>query len=593
MLEKGGGEDYGLEAGGEAGEGGGEATEARTERRLSMHTAVQHFSPVREFAFVVVTCMAQFMTQAGIGICLSPLDIIGNSFHITNPGILSWLIAGYSLTVGTFILFAGRLGDLFGYRSVYVFGCMWYSIWSMVAGVSVYSNSVLFIFARTLQGIGPSLLLPNGLAILGATYTPGRRKTVVFSLFGATAPNGAICGAVFAALFSQLAWWPWTFFSLAIWMFILGVLSWLIIPPSLPSPARSMNLWKILVELDVIGAVLGIGGLVLINVAWNQAPIVGWQLPYVYVLLIIGAIILTLFFIYEIHFAPSPLIPFHALNADVSFILGCVACGWGSFGVWIFYTWRLLEKVRMATPLSASAQFTPPCVIGFVAAFSTAYLLHKVPPSYIMIIAMMAFTAGNALSSIMPVHQTYWAITFVTFIITPFGMDMSFPAATVILSNAVGREHQGIAASLVTTAVNYSISITLGIAGTVEVHVNNGGHTFHDMLKGYRGALYTGTGIGGLGLATSLVYLMIQIRHHRQKKIAGGGGVDEDGNGSDDEPENNEVEKESDDENGGGGGDGNISQNNNNNNNNNNVANNTNKNNAFDSEADTEIGIGS
>lgn len=68
------------------------------------------------------------MTQAALGTCLSPLDIIGDSFDITNLGILSWLIAGYSLAVGTFILFFGRCGDVFGYRVVYIIGFAWLSV---------------------------------------------------------------------------------------------------------------------------------------------------------------------------------------------------------------------------------------------------------------------------------------------------------------------------------------------------------------------------------------------------------------------------------------------------------------------------------
>lgn len=52
---------------------------------------------------------------------------------------------------------------------------------------------------------------------------------------------------------------------------------------------------------------------------------------------------------------------------------------------------------------------------------------------------------------------------------------MSSPAATVILSNSVKKEHQDIAASLIKTVVNYSISLGLGFAGTVEVHINRGG----------------------------------------------------------------------------------------------------------------------
>lgn len=55
----------------------------------------------------------------------------------------------------------------------------------------------------------------------------------------------------------------------------------------------------------------------------------------------------------------------------------------------------------------------------------------------------------------------------------PFGMDMSFPAATVIMSNAVEKHHQGIAASLVNTVVNYSISLSLGFAGAIETLVSH------------------------------------------------------------------------------------------------------------------------
>lgn len=84
---------------------------------------------------------------------------------------------------------------------------------------------------------------------------------------------------------------------------------------------------------------------------------------------------------------------------------------------------------------------------------------------------------------------------------------MSFPAATLILSNAVKKEHQGIAASLVATVVNYSISLGVGFAGTVEVHVNNHGKTKADLLRGYKGALYLGVGLASLGLIICLVFL--------------------------------------------------------------------------------------
>lgn len=221
----------------------------------------ESLSPVRETVFIFVICMAQFMTQAGLGSQLAPLTIIGNSFHITDNGILSWFVAGYSLTVGTFILFFGRCGDCFGYHTMFVIGFVWFGIWSMVAGVSVYSNSVLFIFARTAQGLGPAMLLPNGLAILGATYRPGPKKDMIFAIFGATAPNGAIIGAVFAALFSQLAWWPWTFWATAIVCLVLAALGWAVIPRIHHEREKhGMTLVEWMQELDIVGACLGVGG---------------------------------------------------------------------------------------------------------------------------------------------------------------------------------------------------------------------------------------------------------------------------------------------------------------------------------------------
>lgn len=102
-------------------------------------------------------------------------------------------------------------------------------------------------------------------------------------------------------------------------------------------------------------------------------------------------------------------------------------------------------------------------------------------------------------------------------------MDMSFPAATLILSDAVKKEHQGIAASLVATVVNYSISLGVGFAGTVEVHINNGGKTKADLLKGYKGALYLGIGLAGLGLVICLVFLgRDKLRSSRKAKAEKG-----------------------------------------------------------------------
>ena len=85
-------------------------------------------------------------------------------------------------------------------------------------------------------------------------------------------------------------------------------------------------------------------------------------------------------------------------------------------------------------------------------------------------------------------------------------MDISFPASTLILSDIFPKHYQGIAASLITTVVNYSISIGLGIAGTVESRMNTSPETqdLQQIERGFRAAMWTGVGFAASGLIVAL-----------------------------------------------------------------------------------------
>ncbi|ETI28461.1 hypothetical protein G647_00910 [Cladophialophora carrionii CBS 160.54] len=488
-------------------------TQNAVSRQISAPLA-ESLSLGHEILFVGIICTAQFTTQVGFGQALFILHDIGRSFHLSNAGELSWLVAGYSLTVGTFILVSGRLGDMFGYKRMLLIGYAWFSIWSLVAGLAIYADHVLFVFARVLQGIGPAILLPNGVALLGASYANGSpRKDMVFALFGACAPGGSIIGGLFAGLFA-LTWWPWAYFSFAIVLAAIAIVAAVVIPnpaakiQSVGTSVPVLSLREKIKLLDLPGAVVGITALVLFNFAWNQAPIVGWQKVYVYITMLVGILLVPLFFYIEFRVAKAPLVPFDSLTVDVGFVLACIICGWSSFGIWALYLVNFLQVLRQSSPLLTVAYMAPVAVSGFIASVVTGIALSKLRPPMVMALALAFFTIGHILIATAPVHQTYWAQTFVCMIVIPWGMDMSFPAATIILSNAVRKEHQGIAASLVTTIVNYSISLGLGFAGTVEVHVNNGGRTSEDLLKGYRGAWYVGIGFAAMGLCISIVFLL-------------------------------------------------------------------------------------
>lgn len=491
-------------------------------------------STIREIAIVGTVCLAHFLTQAGLSQSIAPLPLITSSFttptHAPSP---SWYSAAYSLTVGTFILPSGRLGDIYGPKRLFLIGWLWFAVASLAAGLYPRVRATgdqqgngdggenFFCFCRALQGIGPALLMPNGLAILGRIYEEGNRKNMAFALFGASAPVGFVVGSVMSSLLAQKTNWCWAYWGLAIACATMAMISVPIIPhlPGTVASGATKNafdtpenggtrkapLWK---QLDTPGTILGVSGLILINVAVNQAALVNWSTPYTYFLLILGITILLVFFFIE--FTPSltshPLIPLGILSLDTCFVLACIACGWATFSIWIFYIWEFLERLRTLSPLLAAAQFSPAAISGLLAAVSTGFLLSKTTPQVIMLLSMCAFFIGTTLIATTPVNQIYWAQAFFSIIIMPWGMDMSFPSATILLSSKVGPENQGVAMSLVNTVVNYSISVGLGLAGTVQSLVDKDGT---QPLKGFRGAWYFGMGLSGTGVVIAVTFLAL------------------------------------------------------------------------------------
>ncbi|KAL7819787.1 MFS general substrate transporter [Trichoderma gracile] len=477
-------------------------------------------SLLHEACFLFVVSMAQFLGQTGLALSVIAAHIIGQSWDNVSDSQLSWFAAAFALTNGTFILVAGRLGDLYGHRRLFIIGFAWYGLWFLVGGFSVYATTTtLFICCRAFQGIGAGLVLPNAVAILGRTYPPGRRKELVFSLFGATAPAGFNVAGLFIALLAQRVWWPWSYWIMAIFCFSLAIAGIFVIPVTLdPLPTTTDGVSKqghvldFIERVDVPGALLGITGLALINFAWNQAPIVGWATPYTYVLLVVGFLFLGGFGFVE-RKARFPLLPTSVFTGDLGWTLSCIAAGWASFGIGLFYYYQFMEVIEGDEPLIVVAKWAPAPIMGVIAGLTTAYLLSRVSPSVIMFMAMCGFLIASTLLATIPVHQTYWAQAFVLTVVYPFGMDMSFPAGCILLSNAMPREHQGLAASLIATTINYSISVSLGFAGTIETQLNRHGK---DLLRGYRSALYFSVGLAGFGMILTLLFMFVSWRRSRR-----------------------------------------------------------------------------
>lgn len=468
-------------------------------------------SPLQELCFQFTVCMAQFLSQGSVSMSLSTMNIVFDSFNERLGGTLQssekvWFMGSYALTLGTFILISGRMGDLFGLRKILLIGWAWNAVWLLITGLSYYANlSIFFIVCRAFQGIGFALVIPCAVGILGTAYPNGKRKNMSFACFGASAPIGATIGGIMAALVAQEWWWPWAFFLLAIVCTLLGLLSLYAIPG--PFKHHDYTFKEAIARFDLTGLFLGVASLILFNFVWNQGPVVGWGLAYVIVLLVVSIVMMVAFFWVELHWATYPLLPKAVFKVRIGLVLLCISLGWGLFGIWQYYYWSLVMNLRGYLAVTTALTYLPLLVMGMVAALTVGFVISPKTAPFIVFCSMVGFMLGLVILLIVPVDQTFWQLTFAQMFFLCWGMDCSFPAASLILSDYLPLNHQGMAGLLVNTMVNYSVSLYLAVSSSAEIEVfNRNGNT----LLSYRAAIYVGVGVAALAVVAAVGYIIIE-----------------------------------------------------------------------------------
>ncbi|KAF5011917.1 hypothetical protein FDECE_1998 [Fusarium decemcellulare] len=463
-----------------------------------------------ETLFVFIICMAQVLAFAGLAQTLVPARRIGESFSESerSTGHLAWYSAAYALGFGATTLLGNRIGNVCGQRYTFIVGYLWFALWSLLAGLSVYvqrhgdAGTVYFCVCRGLQGIGPALIIPNGQNMLQRAYPPGPRKTLAMGLFDAGAPLGFVLGSVMTGLFAGFASWPWGFYCLAAVCLALGVAGVLVIPvKKVLVHDFEGNLWK---RLDALGVLSGTAAMVLFCVGWNQAPIVSFKSAQPYVLIFAGVIIVALFIFFETQ-ASHPLVPFKQTHAPAGAVLGFVAACWAAFGIWVWYLIQVIEVIRGWEPLHVGAGLVPVLVVGVVVGFACCpFVNHDLTAQLAMVIASIAMLISSILMATAPAQQAYWLNAFISTIFMGVGIVLIIPASVTVLSRSIPQGHPGLASSLSTTVAAFAFAVSLGMAGSIET-----GQTGRENnpLEGYRDAQYFGLGLSGLSviLATGLL----------------------------------------------------------------------------------------
>lgn len=480
-------------------------------------------SGMRELLFVLTICSSQLIALLGATQGIPQMGAIAQTFNVTAKHSLElgWCNAAYATTLGSFVIIAGKLGDILGHKPVFVAGYAWLSLWSILAGFSRYSksNPVFFYFCRGAQGIGTALMTPTSLSLIGKTYPDCKRKNYVFTLFGACAPWGIVCGLVFSSIFTQFTHWSWTYWSMGIVTAVITLISIYIIPTD-PNDVISRRNYNYR-DFDYIGGFCGISGSILFSVVWNQAPQSTFSSVYVYVLLIISVLLIIAALIIDSR-VKDPLIPWTDICHETARVLACVFLSYLAFTVWLFYSWRYAVVTKSEALMAAAAKTVPVAVTAIFAAIVSAFAInHGVPTQIRMFFGLFCTCISCILLATVTGGQTYWGELFVSNIFIAFAMDIIFPSATLLFSDGVPDDLKGISQSLVATVLNYATALGPGIATTIIRYrcfecLNRVAHPF---TKTVHIAAYFAIGCSGVGVLIAIYGSIYELYIRKDKKF--------------------------------------------------------------------------
>src|SRR4029453_16631164 len=166
-------------------------------------------SSKRGVLILTLLCLVQFMDVLDASILNIALPSIKRDLGFTQES-LQWVVNGYILTYGGFLLLGGRIADLLGRRRILVSGLVPSPPPSLVGGFS-HSESLL-IGARFAQGLGAAMLSPAALSSLTTIFRSGRERHTALGAWAAVSGLGGAAGVLFGGLLTEGPGWRWVLF---------------------------------------------------------------------------------------------------------------------------------------------------------------------------------------------------------------------------------------------------------------------------------------------------------------------------------------------------------------------------------------------
>lgn len=365
-----------------------------------------------------------------------------------------WTSNAYLLTLGSLLMVAGSLGDVFGQRRIFLLGVVGFGVTSVLCAVA--PTIELLVAGRALQGVAGALLTPSALAVIMATFGPDERSRAI-GRWTAWGGLGAAGGPLLGGWLVDVGSWRWVFL---INVPLVLVTAWLIVravPAAGPRYGR---------RLDLLGAALcalGLGG---ITFGLIQQPLSGWGSPTVLGGLLGGVAVFAAFLVHERR-AADPMLPLKLFSRR-SFVAGNVETllVYAGLSLVTFYLVIFLQQVAGYDALKAGATMLPVTVVMLVAAGWFGGQADRYGPRWFMGIGPLV--SGVGLLLLLRVDADVRYLVDLLPAITIFGLGLAItvaPLTATVLADA-DRENAGAA-----SGVNNAIARIAGLLGISAVGV--------------------------------------------------------------------------------------------------------------------------
>jgi EmrB/QacA subfamily drug resistance transporter len=433
-------------------------------------------------------CFALFMIMLDNTVVNVALPSIQRSLHASTSS-LEWTVNAYTLTFAVLLVTAGRLGDLFGRRRMFLFGVAVFGASSFLIGLS--QTDTWLIAFRALQGVGAGFMMPATLSIITNTFEAHERGRAIGTWAGVSAMALAI-GPVVGGLFVQDISWQSIFF-LNVPIAALAI----VVTLFAAHESRDETAERTIDLPGVASFTIGLGALVY---GLIQSNTWGFGSARVIALFAIAVVGLVTFVAIELR-SHSPMVDFRFFRSR-SFFGANVVAFIVSFSMlaMFFFLALYMQDILHYTPLQAGLRFLPSTVMVMVIAPIAGRLADRIGPRPLMTGGLIAVSFALLWMTQITPHTGYGTL-LVSFMVMGAGMGFVMSPMSTAAMNSVNRAKAGVASGIL--SMTRMVGGTFGVAVMGAIIANLGRSHLATLLPqvgaGERSKLVNALGSGASG----------------------------------------------------------------------------------------------